>query len=117
MTHPTSPLDYSSLPNQSSANKLIRAGGSLGIAGSLIGVAIFVTACAGFDAVFSFSPIPFAMGVIGLPLTLIGAMRRGVTIEDSHVPASLFINLMALAGGLLEIAVWLHWPIFFGQVA
>lgn len=96
---------------------LIRTSGSLGIAGSLIGLAIFLTACGGFDAAFSFSAIPFAMGLLGFVLLILGAVRRGVAIEDSHVLAALFINIMAIVGGLLEIAVWKRWPVFFGQVA
>jgi hypothetical protein len=116
--HTSSDSSHSSLPLQSGpGNLLIRSGGALGIAGSLIGVAIFLTACGGFDAVFSFSPIPLAMGVLGLLLLFFGAIRRGVTIEDSHVLAALFINVMAIAGGLLEVAVWKRWPVFFGQVA
>jgi hypothetical protein len=119
MSHHTSADSlHSSLPLQSGpANLLVRTGGALGIAGSLIGLAIFLTACGGFDAAFSFSPIPLAMGALGLLLLFLGAIRRGVTIEDSHVLASLFINIMAIVGGLLEVAVWKRWPVFFGQVA
>jgi hypothetical protein len=116
--HTSSDSAHAPVPLQSgSANLLVRTGGALGIAGSLIGVAIFLTACGGFDAVFSFSPIPFAMGIVGLLLLILGAVRRGVTIEDSHVLAALFINVMAIVGGLLEMAVWKRWPVFFGQVA
>jgi hypothetical protein len=96
---------------------LVRTGGALGIAGSLIGLAIFLTACAGFDAAFSFSMIPFAMGIVGLLILACGAIRPGAPAGESMVLAALFINTMAIVGGLLEIAVWMRWPLFFGQVA
>lgn len=116
MSHHTSSDFSTSFPGQASpANTLIRVGGSLGIAGSFIGLAIFLTACGGFDAAFSFSILPFAMGCVGFLLLLLGAIRRGVTLEDSHILAALFINVMAVAGGLLELALWRHWAIFFGQ--
>ena len=99
-------------------NTLVRAGGGLGIAGCCIGLLAFITACAGFDAVFAFSPIPFLMGIVGLALTIAGAVQqRTLKIEDTHVIASLFINLIAFVGGLVELAVWRHWTIFFGQLS
>src|SRR5436305_9543900 len=41
---------------------LLRVGGALGIAGCIIGLAIFVGACAGMEAALSLSPLPVIMG-------------------------------------------------------
>ena len=114
MTH--TPLPASLSPQNGTGTKLVRAGGSLGIAGCFIGLAIFITACAGFDAVFSFSMIPLLMGVIGLVITIAGAtQQRTLALEDTHVLAAFFITLIASIGGLVEVAVWRQWSIFFGQ--
>jgi hypothetical protein len=108
----------SPLPPQrgTTGTTLVRTGGALAIAGCSIGLLVFLVACAGFGAAFEFSPIPAVMGAVGLVLTLVGAtQQRSIAIEDTHVVASLFVSLMALAGGLVLMAVWLHWPIFFGS--
>lgn len=98
-------------------SKLVRAGGALGIAGCSIGLVVFIGTCAGFDAAFYFSPIPLVMGAVALVLTIVGAMQqRTMALEDTHVLAAFFISLMALFGGLIEVATWRHWTIFFGQV-
>jgi hypothetical protein len=110
------PLDLSLRPGRSTT--LVRAGGALGIAGCMIGLLVFITACAGFDAVFYFSPIPFLMGVVGLVMVIAGGVQqRTLKIEDMHVVAAFFVTLIATIGGLVELAAWRHWTIFFGQGA
>ena len=32
--------------------------------------------------------------------------------EDTHVLQALFACIMSTAGGLLEMAIWLRWPLF-----
>lgn len=91
-----------------------KIGGALGIAGTIIGIAIFVAGCFGFGASFMLSPIPLALGVIGLVLTIIGGFQRHAGVEDTHIVASYLINIAVIAGGLLEMAVWLGWTLFAG---
>ena len=47
-------------------------GGALGIAACLIGLAIFLVACAGFGAVFMLSIIPLILGAVGFVLSIVG---------------------------------------------
>jgi hypothetical protein len=92
----------------------VRLGGALGIAGSIIGLLIFVVACAGFDGAFLFSMLPVAMGAVGLIIAFTAALQqKSLVIEDTHVTASFFVNFIAIVGGLLEMAIWLKWPIFY----
>lgn len=92
---------------------LLRAGGALGIAATIIGLAILLLACFGFNAAFLLSPVPVALAMTGLVLSVIAICRQGDCIaEQTHVFLAFFTTLTALAGGLLEIAVWRGWPIF-----
>lgn len=103
------------IPSNSPAT-FIRAGGSLGIAGCCIGLAVFLMGCAGFDAAFWFSPIPVAMGMIGFAMIAIEALRqRGQAIADMQILAAFFVTIISFLGGLLEMAAWRHWPIMFNQ--
>ena len=43
--------------------------------------------------------------------------QRTLKMEDMQVLAAFFVTLIATIGGLVELAVWRHWPIFFGQLA
>lgn len=108
------------------SSPLVRFGGMLGIAGSTIGLIVLVAACAGADRVLpaswvperynhllALSVIPTALGVLGLLIALVGAVTQRTRIgEDTHVMQAAFAGLISLIGGLLEMAVWLRWPIF-----
>src|SRR5690348_4018932 len=73
---------------------LVQIGGALGIAGSIIGLGIFLMACAGFDAAFSLSLIPLALGVPGLILTIIGGFAQETPgLEDTAAIAAIFVNV------------------------
>jgi hypothetical protein len=86
------------------------------MAGALIGLGIFVAGCFGITAAFSLSVIPLAMGVVATALVTMGAWRRQQPhIEDSAPMAAVFPSLMALLGGLLLFAVWMHWAIIPGS--
>ena len=93
---------------------LAKIGGALSIAGSIIGILIFVGGCFGFAASFYLSPIPLALGTIGLILTIIGGFQKHPGLEDTHVVAGYLINIAVICGALLEMAVWLNWTFFFG---
>ena len=91
--------------------KLLRLGGSLGIAGCVIGLAILVGACAGLRAALAMSFIPLLLGLAGFVLALVGANteKHKYGAEDTHVLAALFATSMAVIGGLVLRAAWLGW--------
>jgi len=105
-------IEYQSPAGRSSS--IARVGGALGIAGCCIGLLVFFAACAGFGAVMPLSLIPFGLGLVGFVLAIVGGVfQKDTGIEDTHVLASIFINIMAMVGGLVMMAAWRGWPIFF----
>jgi hypothetical protein len=79
----------------------------------VIGLLVFVTACAGLNKVIVLSLIPVGLSVPGLIVTIVGAVKdKSLISEDTHVLQALFANIAGLLGGLLEMAVWFHWPVF-----
>ena len=91
---------------------LVTIGAYIGVAGNCIGWFIFLLMCFGFGAAVSLSILPFALGMIGMILTVYGAaMHKHAGDVDTHVLASLFINLFAIVGGLCQMAVWRGWMI------
>ena len=59
------------------------------------------------------SGVPVGLGAVGLLIVLIGALLQRRRIgEDTHVLQALFACIMSTVGGLLEMAIWLRWPIF-----
>src|SRR5438034_7881991 len=106
-------MNNPSIPSPQKSNTLIELGGSLGIAACAIGMAIFMGACVGFEKSFALSPIPLLMGAAGLVITVVGGVRRHGGVEQTPIVAGLFLNVFALVGGLLEIALWQNWAIFY----
>ena len=112
MSEHATPLSYTT-PGRSSSS-LARIGGALGVAGTMIGFAIFVFGCAGFEASFALSPIPLILGAVGFVLTLVGGLfSEDVGLDDPQVVACYAINIAVVVGALLEIAIWRGWPIFY----
>src|SRR6185503_19591064 len=72
---------------------LPQVGFALGIAATLLGMAAFVIACFGFSAALIFSPLPLLLGVAGLALTILAGIFHRNRLVDTHVLASLFVNL------------------------
>jgi hypothetical protein len=108
-------IDYASGATASRGSSLVRIGGALGIASNIIGLGIFLTACAGFEAGLSLSLIPLILAGPGFILTIIGGVfQRDPNVEDTHVLAAIFINVAGIAGAMLEIAAWRHWAVFAG---
>jgi hypothetical protein len=107
------PLNYAST-GTARPTQLPRIGGALGMAGTFIGLAIFVLGCFGFGAAFYLAPLPMLLGVVGLVLTLAGWCSKAIAAEDSHVVAAIFINLAVITGALLELMIMLNKPIFAG---
>jgi hypothetical protein len=101
-----SPVDAPSSP-------LVRFGGFLGILGSILGLLALLVGCAGFPQALVVSPGCVALGALGLLLTLAGAFFQSSRLgEDTHVMQALFASLISVIGGVLEMAVWLKWPLF-----
>ena len=108
-----SPLDHRS-PGIRSGSSIAKIGGALGVAATFIGFAIFVTACAGFEAAFALSPIPLVLGVVGLAMTCVGGFfSEDVGLEDPQVVACYAINIAVIVGAMLEFAIWRGWNIFY----
>jgi hypothetical protein len=92
---------------------LAHLGGGLGIAACLIGIAIFLSACAGFNAVFMLSVISLAMSAIGLVLSVLGPIiQKHAHVEDSAVFAAIVLNVLGIVGSLMLMSAWLGWRIF-----
>jgi hypothetical protein len=92
---------------------LVKVGGVLAIAGTIIGAAIFMMGCFGFSAAFTLSIIPLILGTVGIVLTFVGGIfQKPIGVEDTHVLAALILNVAVIAGSLLEIAIWFNKPIF-----
>ncbi len=102
-----------SVPSTLKSNNLIELGGSLGIAACAIGMTLFIGGCLGFDKSFALSPIPLLMGAAGLIITIVGGVKRHGGVEHTPIVAGLFLNVFALVGALLEIALWQNWPLLY----
>ena len=111
-------LNYASPGASRAGVSLVKVGGALAIAGTVIGTLIFVAGCFGYSAAFTLSLIPTIFGALGLVLSIGGgAMQRPVGVEDTHVLAAIVLSLAVLVGGLLEVAIWRGIPIFAGGAA
>ena len=108
-------LSYSAPGTSRAGVSLVKVGGALAIAGTIIGALIFVAACFGFSAAFMLSPIPTIFGAVGLVLAIIGGVvQHPVGVEDTHVLAAIVLSLAVLVGGMLEWTIWRGVPIFAG---
>src|SRR5690242_5182419 len=91
---------------------LVQVGGALGIAACIIGLAIFLAGCAGYGAVFNLSMIPLALGFIGLVLAIVGGfVQKTPHLEDTAAIAAMFVSILGVIGGLLEVGAWCGWTI------
>jgi hypothetical protein len=99
-------------PVSSPSSPLVRVGGFFGIAGCALGLALFLVGCAGYSKALKLSYGCAGLGVLGLVITLAGALFQKRRIgEDTHVLQAVFACLMSLVGGVLLVAVWRQWPI------
>ena len=99
-------------PVAAPSSPLVRVGGFFGIAGCALGLALVLVGCAGYAGALKLSYGCAGLGVLGLVITLAGALFQKRRIgEDTHVLQAAFACLMSLAGGVLLIAVHREWPI------
>jgi hypothetical protein len=94
---------------------VVLVGAGMGIAGSFLGLAIFLAACFGLEGSFLFSPLPFVLGLVGLIVCIVGAVRGKGTLDDTQVLGAMFFCFFAVVGGLLEMSVRYKWAIFAGS--
>jgi hypothetical protein len=108
-------LDYrSAAPGAGGGRSLVKIGGALGVAATMIGFAIFVVGCFGFAAVYPLAIIPLVLSVVGFGLVLAGGFfQTNVGVDDMAVVASYILTLAGIAGAGLLVAVWQGWPIFY----
>ena len=112
------------------SSPLVRFGGLLGIAGSMLGLIVLVAACAGasrlapvswvpaqwdrYNHILAPSGVSITLGGLGILIALLGALtQRRRIAEDTHVMQAAFVGLISVIGGLLEMAVWKQWAIFY----
>lgn len=94
---------------------LVQIGASLGVASNAIGWAIFFLLCTGMHSAVYLSILPFGLALAGMVLTVVGAtLKTDPNDVDTHVLASLFINLFGLIGGAFQMGIWLGWPLMAG---
>jgi hypothetical protein len=88
---------------------LVKIGGALGIAASFIAIGIFTAALFRLDAAFMLCFVPLAFGVIGLVLSVVGAVTSTHHGEDeTHPISALFVCMTGIIGGALELYAWIH---------
>jgi hypothetical protein len=88
---------------------LVKIGGALGIAASLIAIATFTAALFRLDAILMLSFIPLIFGTLGLVISIIGGVTSTHHGEDeTHPISALFVCLFGIIGGALELYAWMH---------
>jgi hypothetical protein len=93
------------------SGSMVRVGGGLGIAASIIGMAIFLTACGGYEGSLKLSFLPLVLGLPGVILSVLGGIFQE-NPDDTHVMGALFPSALGVIGGIVMMAAWLQWPIF-----
>lgn len=97
---------------------LTKIGGAMGITGCIIGLGIFVAACAGIDAMLALAVIPLVLGVAGLATAVAGALcHKSVGLNDPQILAAMWVGLISALGGLLLLALKLNWTMVWHSVA
>jgi hypothetical protein len=103
---------YSTGGSVTPLNNTTKVAGGLGLSAVLLGLVLLILGCAGLDAAMDFSPAVVALGIADLVLSIV-ATRTSHARSDSSTLAAMFLAVLSILGGVLEMAVWLHWPILF----
>jgi len=101
--------------NAERRNPLPRIGGVLAIAGTVIGVGIFVLGCFGFSAAFYLAPLPLILGIVGFLMVMSGLFCSHITADDPYVVAAFLLNIAVIVGATLEIMIMMNVPMFAGK--
>ena len=110
-SHGSQPLDYAHAGIGPKPSTAVLVGAGMGVAGAFLGLIIFLTACFGAFGAFLFSPLPFALGLVGLIVCIAGAVRGKGSLDDTQVLGAMFVCLFGIVGGLLEMSVRYGWHI------
>jgi hypothetical protein len=108
------PIDYGTTASVvPSGSGMLRLGGGLGIAACFVGLAVMVSACAGFNMALALSLVPVGLSAVGMVVSILGAVfQKRMIAEDTAVMHALFANAAGLIGGLLEMTAWRNWHMF-----
>ena len=99
-------------PVKAPSSPFVRFGGLLGIVGCVLGLGILFVGCAGYNVALKAAPGAIGLGALGILITLLGAFFQHRRIgEDTHVLQALFACLLSVIGGVLELAMYMKWPI------
>ena len=99
-------------PVKAPSSPFVRFGGLLGIVGCVLGLVILFVGCAGYNVALMAAPGAIGLGALGILITLLGALFQHRRIgEDTHVLQALFACLLSVIGGVLELAMYMKWPI------
>ncbi len=104
-------MDQTTTLGGKGSGSMVRVAGGLGLAACVVGLAIFLAGCAGYEGALSLSAIPLVLGLPGVVLSILGAVFQE-NPEDTHVMGALFPCILGVIGGVVEMAAWLHWPVF-----
>jgi hypothetical protein len=100
-SHAPSPVHQSNLGRRPAPVKI---GGSLGIAGVFISMAVFLAGVFGFDAAAILAPLALALAFIGLVVTIFaGVMYKSVGNDEMQPLAAFFVCIIGIVAALLEI--------------
>jgi hypothetical protein len=96
------------------SSPVLKIGGGLGIAASVIGLAVLIAGCAGFPKAMYLGVVVTILAGAGLITALVGAWtQKHLIAEDTHVLQALFANVIGIVGGVLEMALAFNWAIFY----
>jgi hypothetical protein len=110
-------LNYAAPGTTRAGISLVKVGGALAIAGTIIGAMIFVAGCFGFSAAFMLSLIPTIFGAVG-SCSRSSAGSCSTRRRGRHARArGDRPERRGARRGLLEIAIWRGVPIFAGGAA
>jgi hypothetical protein len=94
------------------SSPMVRFGGLLGIIGCILGLGILFVGCAGYNIALKAAPGAIGLGALGVVITLLGTFFQHRRLgEDTHVLQAMFACLLSVIGGVLELAMYMKWPI------
>lgn len=97
--------------HSSRKSSLVKIAGALGIASTLIALATFLMGLFGFYAAFMLSPLALILGTLAIILTIVGVVMKMPDGDEETQPiAALFVGMMGVVGGLIQLQLWMHWP-------
>lgn len=98
-------------PTPPPTSTLLKLSGMLGVVACFTGLAVLLAGCAG-RAWYALAPFIALAGGGGVLLALLAAAFQKRRIgEETHFLMALFVNALAIVGGLVEMALLKGWPL------